>query len=119
MEGWTRERTATVAGLVTGAAGIALLWAGGVSFPVAVPPGVVILAIGAVVVAMVRRRWTLGLGALLGLFVTVGFLVSPDGWHNLTGGEGAVVSAGQAIEVIGIVSAFVAGLLGVRAEARS
>jgi hypothetical protein len=41
-------------------------------------------------------------------------LVSPDGWHNLSGGEGAVVFAGQAIEVIGVVSAFIAGLLGVR-----
>ena len=33
------EQMVTVAGLVVGAAGIAVLWASGVEFPVAIPPG--------------------------------------------------------------------------------
>ena len=40
-------RTLTVAGLLTGAAGIAILWAAGVKFPVAVPPGLVLLLLPA------------------------------------------------------------------------
>jgi hypothetical protein len=47
-----RPRPVTVVGLVVGAVGIAILWAAGVEFPIYPPPGI------------------------LGLFVTVGFLVS-------------------------------------------
>ena len=36
------ERPVTVAGLMVGAAGIAVLWASGVEVPVAIPPGLVI-----------------------------------------------------------------------------
>jgi hypothetical protein len=72
--------TATVAGLVVGALGIGVLWASGVEFSVAVPPGIVILLVGAVVVGLAPWRWAPGIGAFLGLFVTVGFLISLPGF---------------------------------------
>jgi hypothetical protein len=82
------ERAVTVAGLVVGAAGIAVLWASGVAFPVAIPPGLVILLAGALFVALAPWRWATGVGAFLGLFVTCGFLIS-GGIPNLLGDDGS------------------------------
>jgi hypothetical protein len=70
------EQMVTVAGLVVGAAGIAVLWALGVEFPVAIPPGLVILLVGALFAGLAPWRWATGMGAFLGLFVTLGFLIS-------------------------------------------
>jgi hypothetical protein len=70
------QQMVTVAGLVVGAAGIAVLWASGVEFPVAIPPGLVILQVGALFVGLAPWRWATGVGAFLGLFVTLGFLIS-------------------------------------------
>ena len=49
--------------------------------------------------------------ALLGLFVAVGFAISPTGWDNLIGRAGATVAVGQAIQLIGVLTALVAGLV--------
>jgi len=111
-------RSITVAGLVVGATGIAVLWASGVEFPVAVPPGIVILLAGAVFVALARWRWAPAVGSFLGLFVTVGFAISPTGWDNLTGQHGASVAAGQAIQLAGVLTAVVAGIAATRAGYR-
>ncbi|MBA2698649.1 MAG: hypothetical protein H0U61_07740 [Nocardioidaceae bacterium] len=112
----TSSRTTTVLGLVVGAVGIAVLWGAGVEFPVAVPPGLVILMAGALLVTLVRRPWTGAVGALLGLFVLVGFLLSPTGLDNLSGQEGAAVAAGQAVLLVGVTTALVAGVLAFRSE---
>jgi hypothetical protein len=105
------SRGLTVTGLVVGAAGIAVLWAAGIDFPVAVPPGLVILLSGALIVAFVRKAWAPGVGAFLGLFVIVGFLVSPDGFENLFGRRGVAVAVGQGVQLIGVLLAFVVGSL--------
>jgi hypothetical protein len=106
-----RSRGLTVTGLVVGAAGIAILWAAGIDFPVAVPPGLVILLSGALIVAFVRKAWAPGVGAFLGLFVIVGFLISPDGFNNLFGQRGAAVALGQGIQLIGVLLALAIGSL--------
>ncbi|MCI4067115.1 hypothetical protein MRQ36_32930, partial [Micromonospora sp. R77] len=98
-------RAYTVLGLVVGAAGIGGLWAAGVEFPVAIPPGIVILLAGALVVGLGRRWWwSPAVGVLLGLFVAVGWAVSPSGWGNLTGRAGAAVAAGQAVQLVGVLT---------------
>ena len=100
--------------LLVGAAGIALLWAGGVDFPVAVPPGIVILVAGAAVVAGVPRPWSAWLGCALGVFVVTGFLVAGlvgDGFDYLLGREGTLVAVGQAVQLVGVVTAAVSGFL--------
>jgi hypothetical protein len=104
-------RLSLICGLVLGAAGIAVLWAAGVDFPVAVPPGLVLLLVGAALVATVRARWSAGVGGALGMFVLVGFLLSPTGLDNLSGDDGAAVAVGQAIEVLGVLVAAVSGAL--------
>jgi hypothetical protein len=73
----TRPRAVTVLGLVVGALGIAILWASGVAFPIYPPPGIVILLAGALLVGLAPWRWAPGVGALLGLVVFAGFLISP------------------------------------------
>lgn len=109
-------RAATVAGLVVGAVGIAILWASGVEFPFYPPPGMVILLAGALLVGLAPWPWAPGVGAFLGLFVTVGFLVSPTGRTNLAGKAGASVAVGQGIQVIGVLTALIAGVIATRAN---
>jgi hypothetical protein len=111
-------RAATIVGLLVGAAGVAILWATGVEFPIYPPPGIVILVAGSVFVALARWAWAPVVGAVLGLFVAVGFLISPTGLSNLTGEAGTGAAIGQAIQVIGVVTALVAGVVATRANYR-
>jgi hypothetical protein len=81
---------------------------------VAIPPGLVILAVGAVLAGAIQRPWTAWLGAGLGLFVLAGFLlagVNGDGFDYLRGEEGALVAFGQAVEVLGVIVAVLSGPL--------
>jgi hypothetical protein len=55
---------------------------------------------------------------LLGAFVTVGFLASPTGIGNLTGGAGAIVAVGQAVQQVGAIGAILAGVFATRAAYR-
>jgi hypothetical protein len=111
-------RASAVGGLVVGALGIAILWASGVKFPFAVPPGLVILLAGALFVGLASRPWAPGVGAFLGLFVTGGFLISPTGLTNLFGQAGTSVAIGQGIQVIGVLTALIAGVIATRANYR-
>jgi hypothetical protein len=113
---WSGSRTVTVSGLVVGALGIALLWASGVEFPIYPPPGIVILLAGALLVGLAPWRWAPGVGAFLGLFVLVGFLISPTGLSNLFGEAGAGVAIGQGIQVLGVLTALIAGVIATRAN---
>jgi hypothetical protein len=121
------ERAVTVAGLVAGAAGIAVLWASGVEFPVAIPPGLVILLAGALFVGVAPWRWATGVGAFMGLFVTCGFLIS-GGIPNLVGADGSTFFGtpnpvdrdtlgtviGTWVQTIGALTALIAGVIATR-----
>jgi hypothetical protein len=109
-------RAATIVGLLVGATGIAILWATGVEFPVYRPPGIVILVAGSEFVALARWARAPAVGAFLGLFVAVGFLISPTGLSNLIGEAGTGAAIGQAIQVIGVITAMVAGVVATRAN---
>jgi hypothetical protein len=115
----TRPRTVTVLGLTVGALGIAILWASGVQFPIYPPPGIVILLAGALFVGLAPWRWAPGVGAFLGLFVFAGFLISPTGLSNLFGQAGTSVAIGQGIQVIGVLTALIAGVITTRANYRN
>jgi hypothetical protein len=114
---WSGPRAVTVAGLVVGAAGIAILWASGVEFPVYPPPGIVILLAGALFVGLAPWPWAPGVGAFLGLFVTVGFVAS-GGPPNLFGRDGTSVAIGTWIQMTGVLTALIAGVLATRANYR-
>ncbi|MEV4847679.1 hypothetical protein AB0K20_31285 [Micromonospora matsumotoense] len=116
----TTSRGLTIWGLATGALGIAILWASGVEFPFYPPPGLLILASGATLVGLAKRAWAPGVGAFLGLFVIVGFVlssvVSGAGIGNLTGDAGIGGVIGTVIQLAGVVIALVAGSVAVRRE---
>ncbi len=114
----TPWRIVTVLGLLVGATGISILWAAGVEFPVAIPPGLVILLVGALLVALLRAPWAAAVGAFLGAFVLVGFLASPTGMDNLTGQSGTAVASGQAVQLLGVAIALVSGTVAFRSERR-
>jgi hypothetical protein len=111
-------RALTVAGLVVGALGIAILWAAGVEFPFYPPPGIVILLAGALFVGLAPWRWAPGVGAFLGLFVFIGFLISPLGIPHILGQHGTAKQIGQAVQVIGVLTALIAGVTATRANYR-
>jgi len=110
-------RAATVVGLVVGAVGIAILWASGVEFPIYPPPGIVILLAGAIFVSLASWPWAPAVGAFLGLFVTVGFVVS-GGPPNLFGRDGTSVLIGTWIQMLGVLTALIAGVIATRANYR-
>lgn len=101
----------TIAGLAVGAVGIAILWAAGVPFPIYPPPGILILGAGAIFIAVSRKRWAPAVGAALGLFIGGGFLISPTGIDNLTGVHGTAVAVGTVVQLVGVVTALVTGVL--------
>jgi hypothetical protein len=107
---WSGPRTATVAGLVVGALGIAVLWASGVEFPIYPPPGIIILLAGAIFVGLASWPWAPAVGAFMGLFVTVGFVVS-GGPPNLFGRDGTSVAIGTWIQMCGVLTALIAGVI--------
>ncbi|HEY6596464.1 MAG TPA: hypothetical protein VI011_20505 [Asanoa sp.] len=115
---WSGPRAATVAGLVVGAVGIASLWASGVEFPIYPPPGIVILLAGAIFVSLAPWPWAPGVGAFLGLFVTVGFVAS-GGPPNLVGRDGTSVAIGTWIQMTGVLTALIAGVIATRATTAS
>jgi hypothetical protein len=108
-------RAATVAGLVVGAPGIAILWASGVEFPIYPPPGIIILFAGAIFVGLAPWPWAPAVGAFLGLFVTVGFVVS-GAPPNLVGRDGTSVAIGTWIQLTGVLTALIAGVIATRAN---
>ncbi|WP_370947114.1 hypothetical protein AB5J62_06045 [Amycolatopsis sp. cg5] len=103
-------RVLTMIGLLAGAIGIAVLWASGVVFPFYPPPGILLLSAGTVIVALVKWRWAPLVGTALGLFIIVGFLVSPTGIGNLTGDAGAATSIGTVVQLAGVLLATIAGV---------
>lgn len=108
----------TVVGLVAGAVGIGVLWASGVQFPFVIPPGIVILLATAALVGLALWRWAPAVGAFAGLFVTVGFLISPTGIPNLVGRNGTDVQIGTCIQLAGVLTALVAGVIATRVNYR-
>lgn len=116
-------RGLTVWGLAAGAVGIAMLWASGVEFPFYPPPGLLILATGAVFVGWAKWAWAPGVGAFLGLFVIVGFVlssvVSGAGTGNLTGDAGLGGVIGSVVQLVGVAMATAAGSVATKREYRA
>ncbi|SDY99137.1 hypothetical protein SAMN05421504_108161 [Amycolatopsis xylanica] len=106
-------RVLTMIGLLTGAVGIAMLWASGVVFPFYPPPGILILSAGTIFIALVKWRWAPLIGTALGLFIIIGFLLSPTGIPNLTGDYGIATSIGTVIQLAGVLVATIAGVAAV------
>jgi hypothetical protein len=75
-----------------------------------IPPGPIILAVAAVVVALVRWRWAPAVGLFAALFLTVGFLAAGAG-GRLTNPTELGPFLGTWSQVIGQVIALLAGVI--------
>jgi hypothetical protein len=99
----------TVIGLVVAAAGIVILDVSGIAFPT-VPPGLVILLAAAALVGFAPWRWIPAVGAFVGLFLTVGFVASGSVSYLIDAGRPGVL-AGAWVELLGVLTALVAGVI--------
>jgi hypothetical protein len=121
---WTRPEAVAVAGLLTSAAGIGVLWAVGLDFPFYPPPGMLIMTSGALAFTLMRSRLRFAalVPALLGLSGIVGFVMESVvgggiGLANLTGGAGTGAVVGQGLQQLGVIVASVAGAKAVKGRA--
>jgi len=119
---WTRAEAAAVTGLVASAAGIGVLWASGIAFPVYPPPGIILMLTGAVLftVLRTRRRWASLLPLAFGLFIQIGFvvegLISGRGFANVAGDAGTGAMIGQIVQQLGAITAIIGGVIATRAR---
>jgi len=111
-------RIALIGALLVAAAGVFTEFLSGVpGFP-PVPPGPIILAVAAIVVAVVRWRWIPILGLLAAAFLTVGMLVAgTDGRLTAVTEPGPFI--GTWLQLAGQVVALVAGVVAVVVAART
>jgi hypothetical protein len=107
----------SAAGLAVGAAGVGLQALAGADLPLPVPPGVVILAVAAVLTAAVRSPWMPAGTALVAVYALLNVLNDP-GSGALVGSEGVGVAAGKWLLLAGAGTALVASLLALRTTRR-
>lgn len=77
------------------------------------PPGPIILAVAARLVAFVRERWTLAIGLIVPVFIIAGGIASGGLADNF--GENAGAIAGTVVQVAGLLTAIAAGAVATRA----
>jgi hypothetical protein len=110
-----------VAGMVVAAAGIVVQIASGSELFPTIPPGPIILLAGAALVALGPWRWTPVVGVVVPLFVVVGGIVaafvSGSFVDQLTDPGRVGVFAGSWLQVLGEVTALVAGIVATRRAA--
>jgi hypothetical protein len=110
-----------VAGMVVAAAGIVVQIASGSELFPTIPPGPIILLAGAALVALGPWRWTPVVGVVVPLFVVVGGIVaafvSGSFVDQLTDPGPVGVFAGSWLQVLGEVTALVAGIVATRRAA--
>ena len=114
-----------VAGMVAAAAGIILQIGSGSDLYPTIPPGPIILLAGAGLVALGPWRWTPIVGVVVPLFLLVGAVVaavnSGEFVDQLTspGQVGIGIFAGDVMQLLGVITALVAGSVALRQSARA
>ncbi len=109
-----------VTGLVLTAAGMVLQIAAGSELYPTIPPGPIILLVGAVLVALGPRGWAPYVGLVVPVFLTVGgiiaAIVSGSFISQLTKVGQAGIFVGSLAHVVGLITALVAGIIMFRGE---
>lgn len=101
-------------GLLIAAVGIIIQIAGGVNYP-AIPPGLIILIVGAGLVLLAGRwAWTRIFGLAISVFMLIGAFAVPDARHHLTQPGHFGAFSGTIIQDVGVVIALVASLAAMR-----
>jgi hypothetical protein len=109
-----------VAGLVLTAPGMVLQIAAGSELYPTIPPGPIILLVGAALVALGSRRWAPYVGLVVPVFLTVGgiiaAIISGSFIAQLTEVGQAGIFIGSLAHVVGLITALVAGIIMFRGE---
>jgi hypothetical protein len=114
-----------VIGMVAAATGIIIQIASGSELYPTIPPGPIILLAGAALVALGPWRWTPVVGVVVPLFLLVGAViaavVSGEFVDQLTdpGQVGIGIFAGDVIQLLGVITALVAGIVALRQSSRT
>jgi hypothetical protein len=112
-----------VAGMVTAAAAIIIQIASGSDLYPTIPPGPIILLAGAALVALGPWRWTPIVGVVVPLFLLVGAVVaavnSGEFVDQLTSPGQVGIFAGDVMQLLGVITALVAGSVALRQRSRT
>jgi hypothetical protein len=114
-----------VAGMVTAAAGIIIQIASGSGLYPTIPPGPIILLAGAGLVGLGPWRWTPIVGVVVPLFLLVGAVIAAINSGAFVdqladpGQVGVGIFAGDVIQLLGVITALVAGSVALRQRSRT
>jgi len=113
---------ANVAGLVVGAAGIAILFVS-IDFPVPVPVGTILLLLVAALVGLGRWRWTPIVGVLMPLSIFIGAIfiggfIAPGLFDRLTQPSEVGAFVGTWVQMPALLVAIIAGLVATKESYR-
>jgi hypothetical protein len=112
-----------VIGMVAAAAGIIMQIASGSDLYPTIPPGPIILLVGAALVALGPWRWTPVVGVVVPLFLFVGAVMaavnSGEFVDQLTDPGEVGIFAGDVLQLLGVITALVAGLVALRQSSRT
>ena len=107
-----------VTGMGVAAAGIIIQIASGSDLYPTIPPGPIILLAGAALVALGPWRWTPVVGVVVPLFLLVGAaiaaIVSGEFVDQLTDPGEVGIFAGDVLQLLGVLTSLVAGIVALR-----
>lgn len=104
----TRFRAITFAGLAISTAAILVQIASGADYP-KVPPGPIILAVAALLVATLRFRWMPLIAGVVAGMILLGGFIAPEARENLTDPGNAGIFIGTAVQLPALAVALIAG----------
>jgi hypothetical protein len=112
-----------VTGMVVAAAGIIVQIASGSDLYPTIPPGPIILLAGAALVALGPWRWTPVVGVVVPLFLLVGAaiaaIVSGEFVDQLTDPGEVGIFAGDVLQLLGVITSLVAGIVALRQSSQT
>jgi len=109
MEPHKSSRWTIITGLLTAAVGIGIGWAAGNQFRTVIPPGIIILPVIALLVAVKRWPWTPVLAVVVALYIVAG-VIANNGAIDLAGHRGLGVAVGRWLQLIGLLTTTGAGV---------
>ncbi|MBO0840527.1 MAG: hypothetical protein J2O49_06895 [Sciscionella sp.] len=112
-----RARRLMVAAMVLALAGMILQIATGVPYP-KVPPGPIMVGVGAALILFVRWRWMPALGVLISVFLTIGAVASGASVRMLAAPGSFGPFLGTLAQLVGELVAIVAGVAALVIAAR-
>ncbi len=104
-------RRINIGALLVAAAGVFVIFLSAPDLFPAVPPGVIILAVAAALVAFVPGRWTPIVGVLIALMITIGGIASGNTIDILNGEENPGAILGTVIQYPALITAIAAGVM--------